>query len=366
MRVVLLHDWLTGFRGGERVLEAFCEIFPHAPIYTMFFQKGSTSSLIDQKTIYTSYLNKIPNVHKFYRKLLPLYPHAINSFKIEDNFDLVLSSSHCVIKGLKKPNGSVHISYIHSPMRYMYDQYDNYFGANAPGYQRAGAKVFKKYITNWDLRSNMNVDYMIANSNFVNRRISKYYGRDSKVIHPFVDLKDFSEYRNKASLKKDYYLIVSAFAPNKRVDLAIEAFAVSGKKLKIIGCGQQERLLRLKSTENVEFLGALTRSEVIKYLSEARALIFPGVEDFGIVPLESLAAGTPVVAFADGGVLETLNEDVAEFFHSPSAEAIIEAVERIEKRQFSHDDLVSRASCFSKELFKDKILSEIKSAGISV
>ena len=360
MKVALYHDWLTGFRGGERVLEAFCELFPDAPIYTLIHQEGVSSSVIDQKMIYTSKLNKIPNIQNNYRKFLPAFPHVIKSFKLKDDYDLILSSSHCVIKGIEKPAGATHISYIHSPMRYMYDQFDNYFGKNAPRYQQLGAKLFRRYLTSWDINSNKNVDHMIANSNFVQSRITKYYQRDSSVIHPFVDLEDFKEFEKIPPHKSDYFIILSAFAPNKKVELAIRAFNKNGKKLKIIGSGQQENYLREIAKNNIEFLGNLERSEVIKYLSQAQALIFPGVEDFGIVPLESMAAGTPVIAFKAGGVLETLTNKVCEFFDESTVESLNSGIENFNLKNFSHNELRHQSEKFSRDIFKRKIMDEIK------
>ena len=355
MKVVLLHDWLTGFRGGERVLEVFCEMFPEAPLYTLIYKKGSTSSIIENRKIKASFLNYIPGIAKHYRKLLPLFPMAANFLKITEDADLVISSSHCVIKGVKKPKNSKHISYIHSPMRYLYDQYEVYFGSHAPFYQRIGAWIFKNYLINWDLESNLNVDVPIANAHFVQKRIEKYYQIDSDVIHPFVDLADFREVQSKNIEKEDFYIMVTAFAPNKRVDLAINSFNKLGKKLKIIGSGQQEAELRAMSGDNVEFLGNLSREGVIGYFSRAKALIFPGTEDFGITPLESLASGTPVIAFKYGGVLETLNEDVAEFFSEQSEESLMSAINSFESKSFDKTKLLARAEEFSRENFKKNI-----------
>ena len=359
MKVVLLHDWLTGFRGGERVLEVFCEMFPDAPLYTLIYDKGSTSPIIENRVIKTSFLNYIPGITKHYRKFLPLFPMAANLLKITEDADLVISSSHCVIKGVKKPKDSKHISYIHSPMRYLYDQYDVYFGPDAPIYQRLGAKVFKNYLINWDLESNSNVDVPIANAHFVQKRIEKYYQIDSDVIHPFVDLKDFRENQRNPAEKEDYYIMVTAFAPNKRVDLAIKSFNKMGKKLKIIGSGQQEKELRELAGDNVEFLGNLSREEVVKNFAKAKALVFPGTEDFGITPLESLASGTPVIAFKFGGVLETLNEDVAVFFDSQDEASLISATKEFENKDFSRKVLFNRAEEFSRENFKRNIQSLI-------
>lgn len=361
MRVILLHDWLTGFRGGERVLEVFCQMFPDAPIYTLIHKEGSVGNVIESHTINTSFLSGVPGIAKHYRKFLPLFPTAAGSLVLP-KCDLVLSSSHCVIKGVVKPAGSVHVSYIHSPMRYLYDQYDSYFGPGAPAYQRMGMAFFRKYLTNWDLASNANVDMMIANSNFVKERIKTYYGVESRVIHPFVELDDFRAHANDHLAQDDYYAMVSAFAPNKRVDLAVKAFNKLGLKLKIIGSGQQESELRAMAKDNIHFLGNVDREEVIRVLRGARAFIFPGVEDFGITPLEALAAGVPVIAFKAGGVLETLNEEVASFFTEPTAEALAMEVVRMQDRKFDKTALWSRAEMFSKENFVAKMNDAISAA----
>ncbi len=359
MRVVLLHDWLTGFRGGERVLEVFCEMFPDAPLYTLIHKKGSVPASIENRKIVTSYLNHIPGIHKHYRKFLPLFPHAAHSLHITEQADLILSSSHCVIKGVVKPLGAKHISYVHSPMRYLYDQFDNYFGPHAPWYQRLGMKFFKNYLVNWDQASNRNVDIMLGNSSFVQSRIAKYYSIDSDVIYPFVDLDDFKEVQKQNIEKQDYFIMVTAFAPNKRVDLAIRTFNGLGKKLKIIGSGQQEAELKAMASDNIEFLGNCSRSEVIDYFAKAKAMIFPGVEDFGITPLESLAAGTPVIAFRAGGVLETLTDKTAVFFNEPTEDSLLKAIETFEHKTFSKGELFARAGKFSKEVFKQNITDVI-------
>lgn len=360
MKVILLHDWLTGYRGGERVLEVFCELFPEAPLYTLIHNKGCVPASIENRKITTSFLDSIPGVYEQYRKFLPLFPKAAESLKIIEDADVVLSSSHCVIKGVKKPEGSVHISYIHSPMRYLYDQYDSYFGPDAPFYQRAGMKVFKNYLTKWDKDSNSNVDHFIANSSFVAARIKEYYGLDSDVIHPFVDLADFQKTQNSKQEKKDFFIMVTAFAPNKRVDLAVKAFNKLGLPLKIIGSGQQERELREMANSNIEFLGNVSRSEVVNHFSEAQAMIFPGIEDFGITPLESLASGTPIIAYKAGGVLETLNDEVAVFFEEAKVDSLVEAVNKFKEKNFERGALFKRADEFSKDIFKNKIMNYVE------
>lgn len=352
MKVVLLHDWLTGFRGGERVLEVICEMFPDAPLYTLIYNPGSTTPIIENRKITASFINKLPGKDEGYRKYLPLFPLAARSLKIIEDADLVISSSHCVIKGVKKPKHAKHLCYIHSPMRYIYDQFDNYFGKEASLLQRIGGRLFRQYLTQWDIASNGNVDLMVPNSNFVKERVTKFYGIDSTVVHPFVDLKDFE---GEDLPKEDFYLMVTAFAPNKKVGVAIEAFNQLGKTLKIIGGGQQEEYLKSIAGNNIEFLGKLSRADVVSHMKRATGFVFPGVEDFGITPLESLAAGTPVIAYKIGGVLETLNDQVAEFFTDCSKDGLIQAINSFEKKSFDRDVLKARARDFSKEKFKERI-----------
>lgn len=358
MKVVILHDWLTGFRGGERVLEAICELYPEAVIYSLIHKKGSTSPKIEGHKIVTSWLNHIPGIEENYRKFLPLFPFATKSLKIPEDTDLVISSSHCVIKGVIKPKGARHLCYIHSPMRYIYDQFDAYFDHTQLPIKMA-AHLVRPYLQTWDFISNDNVDHFVANAQFVRERVQFFYGRDASVVHPFVDLQDFAWIEKKTIEKKNYFLMVTAFAPNKRVDLAIEAFNQLGLNLKIVGTGQEEKNLKAVAKPNIEFLGNVKRDEIIKLMSEAQAFIFPGVEDFGITPLESLAAGTPVIAFKFGGVLETLNEDTAHFFHEPTIASLISAVESFNSSDFKKENLIQRAQSFSRDHFKKNLLVNI-------
>ena len=364
MKAVLLHDWLTDYRGGERVLEVFCEMFPDAPLYTLLYKKGSVGPLIEGRKIVASWLNTIPRIHTHYRKFLPLFPFAASRLKIMEKADIVLSSSHCVIKGVPCPSGAKHICYIHSPMRYLYDQYDHYFGSDAPLYQRWGMKIFKGYLIRRDLADNDNVDVMLANSRFVQKRITTWYRRSSEVVHPFVELADVKNFQKESIRKESFYVLVSAFAPNKRIDVAVKAFNENGRPLKIIGTGQQEKMLKNLARSNIEFLGRLPRQELLYHLSRARALIFPGVEDFGITPLEALSVGTPVIAQKKGGVLDTLDESVAEFFEEKKGQAmedsLVEAIIRFERRFFDRMALFSRADKFSRESFKKKMMGIVE------
>ncbi len=355
MKSAILHDWLVGFRGGERVLDAICELLPDSPLYTLIYNPKTTSDIIENRKIVTSFLNKLPNIYSNYRNYLPLFPYATEQIKIDSDTEFIFSSSHCTIKGIKKNLPETkHVCYIHSPMRYMYDQYDNYFGPHAPLHVQLGAKIFRNYLTNWDIRSNTNVDHFIANSNFVKKRIENFYKRDCSVIYPFVDLNDFSNIP-ETTVKADYYLMVTAFAPNKRVDLAIETFNDLNQQLIIIGSGQNEAVLKNKAKKNIRFLGNLDRHSVIQYMSKAKGFIFPGVEDFGITPLESLAAKTPVIAFKAGGVLETLNESNSIFFNEPTSDSLKNAILEFEKMTFKHDSLIDSVQKFSRENFQSNI-----------
>lgn len=342
------------------MLEAFCEMFSDAPIYTLVHVPGSSSDAIEKHSICTSFLNKIPGIQSNYRKYLPLMPLAANNLKISGEFDVVLSSSHCVIKGVPKPPGTVHVSYVHSPMRYMYDQYDQYFGSHAPAVQRLGARVFRSYLTNWDKASNENVDILVANSNFVRSRIRKFYDREAIVVHPFVELSDFSRIQASKPAKTDEFVMVTAFAPNKRVDLAIEAFNQLKRPLTIIGSGQLERELKAMAGPTIRFLGSVSRDEVVNVLARSQALIFPGVEDFGITPLEALAAATPVIAFQAGGVLETLTDEDTVFFDEATPSSLIAAIQRFDGMSLTPN--FDRLTKFSRERFQREILDIIESA----
>ncbi len=369
MKVVILHDWLTCYRGGEKVLEAICELFPEAPIYTLIHQKGSTSDYLESKEIHTSFLQKIPQIHKYYRYFLPIMPLAASCLKLPKDTDLILSTSHCVIKGVPRPKSAKHVCYIHTPMRYIYDQFDNYFG-NSSLPVKILANIARPFLTWWDKKSNKNVDFFLPNSKFVKERILKFYGENppSKVVYPFVDLKDFKDITGSEE-KGNYYLMVSAFAPNKRLDLAIQSFNELGLNLKIIGGGssKEEALLRNLAKDNIEFLGFVDRKEVTEKFKKAKALIFPGVEDFGITPLESLASGTPVIAYKFGGVLETLTDETAYFFNEPTSASLTAVVKNFEKGgdQLSSEKMIKRANEFGKKEFVSNYLNFLQSKGIN-
>jgi len=268
-KVAIVHDWLTGMRGGEKCLECFCELFPRADLYTLIHTKGSCSETIENMHIITSLVDKIPGKDRYYRHMLPLFPFAIERFILKD-YDLVLSSSHCAAKGIIPGPDTLHVSYVHSPMRYVWDMYDDYFGKSKVG--RAQALIipfFAMLLRTWDVASAARVDNFIANSYHVAKRIRKYYRRDATVIHPPVDVDKF-----RVSEKLgDYYLVVSAFAPYKRLDLAILAFNELGYRLKVVGTGQDEKRLKGLAGSNIEFLGWQTSDSLVDLYSGCKAFI---------------------------------------------------------------------------------------------
>jgi len=355
MKIALVHDWLTGMRGGEKVLETLCEIFPSAEIYTLVYIKGSVSKIIESKKIYTSFLQNFPNVEKYYRYYLPLMPFAIEQFDLS-GYDLVISSSHCVAKGVKVGKNTLHICYCHTPMRYIWDMYDVYFGkdSRANFVTKILMKVLRKPLQNWDINSSKNVNYFIANSFNVKERIKRIYNRDAEVVYPPVDTDFFVP---SSESKKDYYLTVSAFAPYKKIDIVIEAFNKLNLSLKIIGSGQQEDYLKyLAKNKNIEFLGWVENEKLRYYYQNAKALIFPAEEDFGIVPVEAQACGTPVIAYKKGGALETVVEgETGIFFEEQTPQSVIEAIEKFEKMSFDKQKIRNNALKFSKQVFVERI-----------
>jgi glycosyltransferase involved in cell wall biosynthesis len=359
MKVAVIHDWLTGMRGGEKVLETFCELFPQAHLYTLLHHPGTVSSTIEKLPIHTSFIQNIPFSKKGYRRYLPLFPMAIERFDLK-GYDLILSCSHCVAKGIIPPPDALHISYLLTPMRYAWDMYGEYFGAKSSMI----IFLFTHYLRIWDVTSSQRVDHFLAISKHVQGRITKFYRREAEVIYPPVDIHRF----RPGNKKGDFFLIVSSLVPYKAVDLAVEAFNRLGYPLRIIGSGPEERRLRAMARSNVVFLGWQPDEVVAESYSTCRALIFPGEEDFGIVPLEAMASGRPVVAYGRGGALETIvspdqqGESGGEaptglFFYERHADSLMDAVELFIKVEEDFDPLAIRNHVlpWDREIFKEKI-----------
>ncbi len=350
-RVALIHDWLTGMRGGEKILEVFCELYPEADIFTLLHVPGSVSEIIEKHSINTSFLQHFPQIKKRYRHYLPFMPRAIESLDLK-GYDLVLSSSHCVAKGCRPDSNAVHICCCFTPMRYIWDQYDNYFGPDSPWVNRTAMKLLRPSLQQWDVESSRRVTHFIAISQFVADRIKKYYKRDSDVIYPPADTDFYTLPQSRTNTADPYYLLVSALAPYKKIDLAVRAFSTGARKLKIVGTGQDAEKLRKLAGPNVEFLGWRNNDELRGLYQNCQALIFPGVEDYGIVPVEAMSCGKPVIAYRAGGVTETVSENVAGlFFERADETSLLDAVGRFEKQTWDSSKIRAHALKFSKTVF---------------
>jgi glycosyltransferase involved in cell wall biosynthesis len=359
-----VHDWLTGMRGGEKCLEVFCELFPSADLYTLIHCPERISPSINAMKVHRSWLNRLPGIRHYYRYCLPLFPQAIERLKL-DHYDLVLSSSHCVAKGVF-PQGALHISYIYSPMRYIWDMYDVYFGPHASWAARIGMSLWRRSLQRWDVRSAARVHFLVAISHHIARKIRTIYRRDAAIIHPPVDVERFYVTESQ----EPYYLVVSALVPYKRVDLAVDAFNELKLPLKIVGEGPLKPALQRRAGKNVEFLGWVTNEALARLYASCQALVFPGEEDFGIVSLEAHASGRPVIAYGRGGVLETViplapgraNQGTEAaptgmFFPQLAVPSLVSAVESFEvnKHLFDPNAIRARALSFSRERFKEEI-----------
>jgi len=363
VRVALVHDWLTGMRGGERCLEVFCELYPQADLYTLLHVPGTVSPVIEGRRIVTTFVQQLPAAARRYRYYLPIFPAAIERFDLR-GYDLVLSSSHCVAKGVLAPGGP-HVCYCFTPMRYVWDMYGEYFGRSAGLFTRGLMPPVAAALRHWDRRTSRRVDHFVAISRFVADRIRRFYGRSAEVIYPPVDVQRF---RLAEDDPEDFYLVVSALAPYKRVDLAVAVANRLGRRLLVVGTGPHEARLRAQAGRTVEFLGWRGDDEVADLYRRCRALLFPGQEDFGIVPLEAMAAGRPVIAFGSGGALETVvpldSEEPATglFFPEQTVESLVQAVTRFEREahRFSAKSLRARAEQFDRPRFKERIANYIE------
>ncbi|MFH1547353.1 MAG: glycosyltransferase [bacterium] len=303
LKVAIVHDWIIKRRGAEKCLEAFCEIFPNADVYTLFYKKG-VSKIVDGRKVYTSFLQKFPLWKFYYRYLYFLMPVAIERFNL-DRYDIVVSSNFCVSKGVITKPETLHVSYVHSPMRYAWDMYEQYFGKRG-GFSRLKRLIILPLVSVlrlWDQSSSVRPDFLVSNSRLVKERVKKYWRKDSKILNPPVDVSRF----RFSERKSEYFLMVTTFEPNKRTDLAVRAFTELGYPLKIVGSyGRYMKKVKKMAGLNIEFLGFVSDDELAKLYSEAKAYVIPGKEDFGIAPLEAISSGTPVVAYGDGGALDSI------------------------------------------------------------
>ena len=366
MQVAIVHDWLLTTRGGEKCLEVFCELFPRADVFTLVYAPERVSGLVKSMNIRPSRLNYIPRIERTYRYFLPLFPRVIESFDLR-RYDLILSSSHCVAKGIF-PHRALHIAYVHAPMRYVWDMHDAYFGKEGSLLSRLGMSLWRRYLQEWDVKASERVDYFLANSRNVAAKIKTLYRRRATVIHPPVDTDKF----RICGRQEPYYLVVSALVPYKRIDIAIHAFNEMRLPLKIVGEGPLRRRLEKIATSSIEFLGWVDDSLLVELYGSCQALIFPGEEDFGIVPLEAQACGRPVIAYERGGVLETVIPAASNgggglvptgiFFARQGVPELVDAVERYRKisDSFDPEKIRDHAAQFSRQRFRDQIYQYVR------
>ncbi len=348
LNVALVHDWLNGMRGGEKVLAALCERYPDADVFTLFYERGTVSDTIARHRIITSGLQKLPFARTHYRRYLPLYPTAIEQFNL-DAYDLVISSSHCAAKAIIAPGRARHLCYCHSPMRYAWDQFDAYFGP-----ERVGAVASRwlyrpmlQRLARWDAATASRVGRFVANSRHVAGRIRRYYNREATIVYPPVDT---IFYHSDGIPPGRHFLIVSALVPYKRIEVAIEACRRVGATLRIAGDGPDRDRLERLADGRVEFVGRLSDEQLRDEYRRARAVLLPGEEDFGIVPVEAQACGRPVVALARGGALETITSgETGILFEEPTAASMGAALEAVADVPFDPEHLRASAQRFSRE-----------------
>lgn len=363
-RVLLAHDWLTGMRGGEKCLEVLAERYPSATLYTLLHRKGSVSPAIEALDIHTSFLNHLPASSRYYRYLLPLMPTAVGAWKLPPA-DLVVSLSHCVVKGVHSP-GTPHVCYCFTPMRYAWHMREAYFAGRVRGLKARLVDRLLESLRDWDRRTAANVDRFVAISHTVQRRIRECYGRDSEVIYPPVDT---AFYTPTDQPREDFYLVVSAFAPYKRLDLAIAACEQLRRRLVVIGTGQDASRLGELAGPNTRFLGWQPDEVIRDHLRRCRALLFPGEEDFGIVPVEAMACGAPVIALGKGGAAETVVPlhagcgATGVWFEEPRPDALADAIVGFETHRDHFDTPVLRRQAlrFSTVRFQQQLFTFLDS-----
>lgn len=355
MKIAIIHDWLVTMRGGEKVLEALCETYPHADLYTLFCLKDKISPPIKNMRIITSFIQNLPFSKQNFRFYLPLFPFAIERFDLT-NYDLVISTSHCVAKGIIAGSNTSHICYCLTPMRYIWDFEDDYFGRLKSSWvTKKLIRLLLIYLRGWDKTTSSRVDKFIASSKNIANKIKKYYERESVIIYPPIE----TDYFILSAEQKvdDYFLIVSALVPYKRIDIAVEAFNKIGYKLKIVGDGALRKHLQKKAHSNIEFLGWVDKKALRNLYQTCKALIFPQEEDFGITALEAQACGRPVIAYGKGGVLETvINKKSGLYFNEQTPDSLINAIKEFTELKFDVNFIRENALRLNnKETFKENI-----------
>ena len=358
MKTAIVHEWLVNYAGSERVVESFTNIWPEADVFTLvdFLDDEQRKIILNGKKSTTSFIQNLPFAKNNHRKYLPLFPKAIESFNLS-KYDLIISSSHSVAKGFKKHSNQLHICYCHSPMRYAWDEADRYLKEAKlnKGVKGRIAKSILNYLRKWDLNSANGVDYFIANSNFIAEKIKRIYNRISDIIYPPVDVDNFS----LSNIKEDFYLTASRLVPYKRIDLIVELFAdLPDKKLVVIGSGPEKEKIKSMSTPNVQVLGYQDFQTLKDYMQKAKAFVFAAEEDFGIIVVEAMACGTPVIAGNYGGTAESVvNGKTGILFERQDLKSLKEAILKFEliKDTFDKNLIRQQALKFERKIFEQNI-----------
>lgn len=356
MKCAIVCDWLTTYAGAERVLEQLIRIFPEADLFAVIdCLPDDQRDFIMNKHVNTTFLQHLPNISKWYQKYLPLMPLAIEQLDVT-GYDLVISSSHCVAKGVLTGPNQVHISYVHSPMRYAWDLQHRYLRESnmTSGVKSWLARYILHKMRIWDTRTSNGVDHFIANSQFIARRIKKVYGREATVIYPPVDIDAFP----LCTSKEDYYLTASRLVPYKKVKLIVEAFnQMPDKKLVVIGDGSEYAKIKAVAQGNIELMGYQPFEVLRDKMQHAKAFVFAAEEDFGITPVEAQACGTPVIAYGRGGALETITSETGVFFCEQNIDSIIKELDRFEDMKIKPEKCRANAERFTIESFH-KVVKE--------
>ncbi len=358
MKVAIIHYWLVNMRGGEKVIESILDIFPEADIYTHVLDAEKISDKINQRVVGTTFIQKLPKARQYYQAYLPLMPYALEQLDLRQ-YELIISSESGPAKGVITSPDALHICYCHSPMRYVWDMYHDY-RARASVIKQCLMPILMHRLRLWDLASSFRVDYFIANSSFVQKRISKFYRRESQVIFPPINVQEFYQ----AEKIENYYLIVGQLVAYKNTRLAIEAFNQNGKPLIIIGAGEELDALKRLANDNICLLGYQDFAVIKHHYAHCKALIFPGVEDFGMVPVEAMASGRPVIALRKGGALDTVVENkTGVFFDQATSNSLNQAIEHFEASidSFDAQEILAHARQFDKAVFSKKFLELVQS-----
>ncbi|MDR0636312.1 MAG: glycosyltransferase [Treponema sp.] len=355
MKTAIIHYWLVNMRGGEKMLEALLELYPDADIYTHVYNPKAVSALIKRHRVYTSYINKLPFAKRLYQKYMPLMPNALKEFNFQD-YDLIISSEAGPVKGVVPNPDAYHICYCHSPMRYLWDMYHEYF-RSAGFVTRVFMKMLVPGLRLWDVSSANLVDRFITNSHYVAKRIKRYYRRDAEVVYGPAAIEKFLNIERQP---EDFYLFFGQLVGYKRADIAIDACIALGRKLVVAGSGADKKdVRRYEKCGLISFTGRISDDEAAGLFSRAKALLFPGIEDLGLVPIEANAAGCPVIAYRKGGVLDTVKEGVTGmFFDEQTPAALMQAMEKFEasEKSFSKREVfTAHVQQFSREAFKERI-----------